>query len=67
MKTLTAKEAKNRFGWLVNLARTEPVTVTKHGLPVVVVMPIDEFDRLNALEHSYFAEANHKGESGGDF
>ena len=52
MKTLTAKEAKNRFGWLIDLARAEPVAVTKHGLPVVVVMPIDEFDRLMTLEHS---------------
>jgi type I restriction enzyme M protein len=31
MKTLTAKEAKCRFGRLIDLARAEPVTVAKHG------------------------------------
>jgi len=51
MKTLTAKEAKSRFGRLLDLARAEPVAVTKHGLPVVVVMSVDAFDQLNALEH----------------
>jgi prevent-host-death family protein len=51
MKTLTAKEAKNRFGRLIALARVEPVTVVRHGLPVVVVMSVEEFDRLKAPEH----------------
>jgi prevent-host-death family protein len=51
MKTLTAKEAKNRFGRLLDLARVEPVTVARHGLPVVVVVSIEEFDRLTKLEH----------------
>ena len=49
MKTLTAKEAKYSFGRLIDLARAEPVTVAKHGRPVVVVMAVEEFERLNAL------------------
>jgi len=31
-------------------ARTEPVALAKHGRPVVVVMAVEEFERLRALE-----------------
>ena len=50
MKTLTAKDAKYGFGRLIDLARVEPVTVAKHGRPVVVVMAVEEFERLKALD-----------------
>lgn len=50
MKILTAKDAKYGFGRLIDLARAEPVAVAKHGRPVVVVMAVEEFDRLKALE-----------------
>jgi prevent-host-death family protein len=50
MKTLTAKDAKYTFGHLIDLARVEPLTVTKHGRAVVVVMATEEFERLKALE-----------------
>ena len=46
MQTLTAKQAKNGFGRLIDLACAEPVTVAKHGRPVVVVMAAEEFARL---------------------
>ena len=48
MRTMSAKEAKNSFGLLIDLARTEPVLIEKHGRPVVVVMSVEEFQRLNA-------------------
>lgn len=50
MKTLTAKDAKYGFGRLIDLARTAPVAVAKHGRPVIVVMAVEEFERLKALE-----------------
>ena len=50
MKTLTAKNAKYGFGGLIVLARAEPVTVAKHGRPVVVVTAVEEFERLKALD-----------------
>ncbi|MDN3568612.1 type II toxin-antitoxin system Phd/YefM family antitoxin [Paeniroseomonas aquatica] len=50
MLTLTAKEAKYGFGRLIDLARAEPVIVAKHGRPVVVVMAIEEFGRLKAID-----------------
>lgn len=46
MQTVTAKEAKYGFGRLIDLARAEPVAVTKHGRPVVVVLSCEIFERL---------------------
>ena len=50
MQTLTAKDAKYGFGRLIDLARAAPVTVTKHGRPVVVVLSVEEYERLKALD-----------------
>lgn len=49
MQILTAKDAKYSFGRLIDLARTAPVAVAKHGRPVVVVMAIEEYERLKSL------------------
>lgn len=46
MKTLSARDAKNRFGYLIDTARQEPVSVEKHGRPVVVVLSIEDYERL---------------------
>jgi len=53
MKTLSAKDAKYGFGRLIDLARAEPVAVAKHGRPVVVVMAIEEYERLKGIELSH--------------
>jgi prevent-host-death family protein len=50
MQTLSAKDAKYGFGRLIDLARLEPVAVAKHGRPVVVVMAVEEYDRLRGIE-----------------
>jgi prevent-host-death family protein len=50
MQTLSAKDAKYGFGRLIDLARAEPVAVAKHGRPVVVVMAIEEYERLKVIE-----------------
>lgn len=46
MKIMSAKDAKNGFGHLIDVARAEPVTIEKHGRGVVVVMAIEEYERL---------------------
>jgi prevent-host-death family protein len=46
MKTLSARDAKNRFGYLIDIARQEPVAVEKHGRPVVVVLSVEDYERL---------------------
>ncbi|MEW8195803.1 MAG: type II toxin-antitoxin system Phd/YefM family antitoxin [Candidatus Thiodiazotropha sp.] len=51
MKTMSAKDAKNGFGLLLDTARAEPVVVEKHGRPVIVVLSIEEYERLRNLEN----------------
>ncbi|WP_316190481.1 MULTISPECIES: type II toxin-antitoxin system Phd/YefM family antitoxin [unclassified Bradyrhizobium] len=46
MQHISAKDAKYGFGRLIDLARAAPVAVEKHGRPVVVVMSIEEYQRL---------------------
>ncbi len=45
-----AKDAKYGFGRLIDPTRAEPVAVAKHGRPVVVVMAVEEFERLKLLD-----------------
>jgi prevent-host-death family protein len=52
LKTISAKDAKYGFGMLIDTARAEPVTVEKHGRPVVVVISVEEYARLLAVELS---------------
>jgi prevent-host-death family protein len=51
MKTMSARDAKNAFGMLIDTARAEPVTVEKHGRPVVVVLSVEEFERLSRTDN----------------
>jgi prevent-host-death family protein len=46
MKSMSAKDAKNGFGLLLDTARAEPVTIEKHGRAVAVVVSIEEYERL---------------------
>ncbi len=50
MQTLSAKDAKYGFGRLIDLARAAPVAVAKHGRPVVVVLSVEEYQRLKSLD-----------------
>ena len=47
MKAVSAREAKHHFGQLIDEARAEPVVVEKHGRPVVVVLAVEEYQRLS--------------------
>lgn len=46
MKTMSAREAKNAFGLMIDTARAEPVLIEKHGRGVVMVISVEEFERL---------------------
>ena len=46
MKTMSAREAKNAFGLMIDTARAEPVLIEKHGRGVVVVLAVEEYERL---------------------
>jgi prevent-host-death family protein len=47
MKTMSAREAKNAFGLMIDTARAEPVLIEKHGRGVVMVISVEEFERLS--------------------
>jgi len=46
----SVQDAKNRFSEVVEAARREPQTVTKHGKPAVVVLAAEEYERLRRLQ-----------------
>lgn len=50
MQHISARDAKNGFGRLIDTARAQPVVVEKHGRPVIVVMAVEEYERLKGLE-----------------
>jgi len=49
MRTFTAAEAKNKFGEMVDMARSAPVASIKYDRPVLVVTAVEEFERMQAL------------------
>jgi prevent-host-death family protein len=50
--TWSVQDAKNRFSAVVEAAKREPQTVTKHGKPAVVVIDAAEYDRLRESERA---------------
>ncbi|MDE0057237.1 MAG: type II toxin-antitoxin system Phd/YefM family antitoxin [Defluviicoccus sp.] len=46
MKEIAAREAKNRFGHLLDVAQSAPVRVTRNGRAVGVVMSMQQYERL---------------------
>lgn len=48
MKTMSAREAKNGFGLMIDTARAEPLLIEKHGRGVVVVVSVEEYERLTS-------------------
>lgn len=49
MKVVTAKDAKNTFGELLETSQREPVVVTKHDRPVSVMFSVNDFDAMAAF------------------
>src|SRR4051794_24843613 len=45
MSAITATDAKNRFGQVLEMGRAEPVHVQKNGRDVAVVLSPEEFQR----------------------
>ena len=64
MQTLSAKDAKYGFGRLIDLARAQPVAVAKHGRPVVVVLSVEEYERLKSLDRLETSPATDERENG---
>lgn len=46
MSTISATDAKNRFGEVLEMARKEPVHIQKNGRDAAVLVSPEEFQRL---------------------
>jgi antitoxin Phd len=55
MKTMTARDAKNRFGELLDVAQREAVTIQKRGRPVAVLLSQEQYAHLEAVEDAAWA------------
>ena len=49
-KPMPAAHAKTNFGALLDSAQREPVTITKQGRPVAVVMSMQEYEVHEAMK-----------------
>ena len=56
MKEIAAREARNRFGRLLDAAQIAPVRVTKKGRPAGVVMSVRQYDRLRGAAWAHLAD-----------
>jgi len=69
MSVFTAKEAKNRFGQLLDAAQREPVTITKNGRAVAMMLSASDDGVIAAvegfLEERYWGERIAEAERGG--
>lgn len=65
MKALAAKDAKNGFGRLLDMAQREPVTIEKKGRPVAVMLSTEEYERLESLEEQHWANRAAQAEKEG--
>ena len=46
MKTMTARDAKNNFGEMMEGSSRELVIITKHDKPARIIMSVDEYKHL---------------------
>jgi prevent-host-death family protein len=65
MEKISATEAQNKFGELLDSARREPIEITEKGRGVAVVLAVEEFERLQAVEDELWGlrakEASNEG------
>lgn len=50
MKIMPAAEAKTNFGALIDSAQSGPVTISKKGRPVAVMMSMQEYEEHETLK-----------------
>ena len=68
--SMAAKDAKNRFGQLLDNAQRAPVTIAKNGRPVAVVLggvDYEDFKRFQEMEDRIWGERALKAEREGNW
>ena len=61
MQTFTANDAKQHLGAVINQALHEPVTITRHGKPAVVMTSNAEYQELVLLKYEQLKKAIQSG------
>jgi len=64
MHRMSARDAKNGFGRLIDLARAEPVAIEKYGRSVVVVIAVEEYERLSGKAGAKLSASKYKKPEG---
>lgn len=65
MQTFAAGEAKNSFGKMLDTVQREPVVIEKKGRAVAVVMSIEEYNKFEDLENTFWGLKAIEAESEG--
>lgn len=50
MPVINASEFQKRVGEFSDIARREPVTITRHGRPSLVLLSAEDYERLHQIE-----------------
>jgi len=50
MQTINASEFQKRLGEFSDIARREPVAITRHGRASLVLLSAEDYDRLRRIE-----------------
>jgi prevent-host-death family protein len=58
---VSASDAKQKFGQIIDAARIKPVVIEKSGRESVVVISIERFRELQALEDAYWIAQAEEG------
>lgn len=61
MDTVPAADAKTNFGALLDKAQREPVTISKNGRPVAVIMSAAAFEEQQHIKLEFLRRAVGKG------
>jgi prevent-host-death family protein len=69
MLTLTAHEAKTRFGQFIDMAQREPVRVMRRDRVVGVLVSVEDYEAMrqfyaNRLQHSLAASSTQSEQAG---
>lgn len=57
MKSVTALEAKNRFGEMLEAAQRQPIGITRNGRPSVVMVSAESYARRQRMARERLRQA----------
>jgi prevent-host-death family protein len=57
MKSVTALEAKNRLGEVLEAAQRQPVSITRNGRPSVVMISAESYARRQKVAREHLRQA----------